>query len=398
MFDITIIGAGIVGLATALKILEKKPSAKILILEKENDICRHQTGNNSGVIHSGIYYKPGSLKAVNCRRGYKMLLEFCDKNEIKYEICGKVIAAIDESQLADMENLYKRGIENGLEGIRKITKSELNEIEPNVNAAAGLFVPQTGIINYLDVSKKYLEHILDKDAQLNLNEEVVSIEKDNGGHVVVTNKGSYKTRIVVSCAGLQSDRIARLTNPEVELKIIPFRGEYYKLRPEKEHLVKSLIYPVPNPAFPFLGVHFTRMIKGGVEAGPNAVLSFKREGYSKTSFNLKDAVETFAWPGFRKVMYKYWKTGMGEFYRSYSKSAFTDALRKLIPGINKNDLIQGGAGIRAQACDNKGGLVDDFYFVESKNILHVCNAPSPAATASLAIGDIISDKVLAQFN
>ena len=398
MFDITIIGAGIVGLATALKILEKKPSAKILILEKENDICRHQTGNNSGVIHSGIYYKPGSLKAVNCRRGYKMLLEFCDKNEIKYEICGKVIAAIDESQLTDMENLYKRGIENGLEGIRKITKSELNEIEPNVNAAAGLFVPQTGIINYLDVSKKYLEHILDKDAQLNLNEEVVSIEKDNGGHVVVTNKGSYKTRIVVSCAGLQSDRIARLTNPEVELKIIPFRGEYYKLRPEKEHLVKSLIYPVPNPAFPFLGVHFTRMIKGGVEAGPNAVLSFKREGYSKTSFNLKDAVETFAWPGFRKVMYKYWKTGMGEFYRSYSKSAFTDALRKLIPGINKNDLIQGGAGIRAQACDNKGGLVDDFYFVESKNILHVCNAPSPAATASLAIGDIISDKVLAQFN
>ncbi len=398
MFDITIIGAGIVGLATALKILEKKPSAKILILEKENDICRHQTGNNSGVIHSGIYYKPGSLKAVNCRRGYKMLLEFCDKNEIKYEICGKVIAAIDENQLADMENLYKRGIENGLEGIRKITKSELNEIEPNVNAAAGLFVPQTGIINYLDVSKKYLEHILDKDAQLNLNEEVVSIEKDNGGHVVVTNKGSYKTRIVVSCAGLQSDRIARLTNPEVELKIIPFRGEYYKLRPEKEHLVKSLIYPVPNPAFPFLGVHFTRMIKGGVEAGPNAVLSFKREGYSKTSFNLKDAVETFAWPGFRKVMYKYWKTGMGEFYRSYSKSAFTDALRKLIPGINKNDLIQGGAGIRAQACDNKGGLVDDFYFVESKNILHVCNAPSPAATASLAIGDIISDKVLAQFN
>lgn len=397
-YDITIIGAGIVGLATALKILEKKPAVKILILEKEDDICKHQTGNNSGVIHSGIYYKPGSLKALNCRKGYKMLLDFCDANDIKYNICGKVIVAVNDSQIQDMENLYQRGIDNGLEGLKKLSKSEIKEKEPYVEAVAGLFVPPTGIINYLDVSRKYLELILKQGARLSLNDEVVSIMKKGNTHEIITSKGTYLSNVVISCAGLQCDRIAKLTNPEVELKIIPFRGEYYKIKPEKEYLVNSLVYPVPNPAFPFLGVHFTRMIKGGVEAGPNAVLSFKREGYTKTSFNLHDTVETFLWHGFQKVMLKYWKTGLGEFYRSYNKSAFTSALQKLIPSIKKDDLIAGGAGIRAQACDRKGGLIDDFYFVESKNILHVCNAPSPAATASLAIGDFIADKILKEYN
>lgn len=398
MYDITIIGAGIVGLATALKITEKSPSLKILILEKEDSICRHQTGNNSGVIHSGIYYKPGSLKAVNCRKGYKMLLEYCDSRGISYNICGKVIAAVDESQTHDMNNLYLRGVDNGLEGLRKISRAEVKEIEPHVEAVAGLFVPQTGIINYTEVSNSYLKDVLNKDCRLELNNEAADIRETGGHFEIITNKNSYKSRMVVSCAGLQSDRIARLTHPNLELKIIPFRGEYYKIHPEKENLVNSLIYPVPNPAFPFLGVHFTRMIKGGVEAGPNAVLSFKREGYNRTSFSLHDTLETFAWPGFRKVMYKYWKTGMGEFYRSYSKTAFTNALRKLIPAITKEDLVTGGAGIRAQACDKSGGLVDDFYFVESKNILHICNAPSPAATASLAIGESIAEKILKQMD
>jgi len=397
-FDIAIVGAGIVGLASALKLLEKKENLKILLLEKEGDICRHQTGNNSGVIHSGIYYKPGSLKALNCRKGYKMLLDFCDKQGLQYNICGKVIVAVDQTQIPDMENLYKRGVENGLEGIRKISVSEIKEIEPHVNAVAGLFVPQTGIINYTDVSREYLKLIMQHDTQLKLNEEVIAIKSSGSGYEIVTGKSAYNAKFVVTCTGLQSDRVARFTNPGAELKIIPFRGEYYKLRPEKESLVKSLIYPVPNPAFPFLGVHFTRMIKGGVEAGPNAVLSFKREGYTKTSFNLSDTIETFMWPGFQKVMLKFWKTGMGEFYRSYSKSAFTSALQKLIPEIRKEDLITGGAGIRAQACDKTGGLIDDFYFVESKNILHVCNAPSPAATASLAIGDFIAEKVFKDFN
>jgi len=397
-YDIAIIGAGIVGLASALKILEKKPSLKLLIIEKEKDICRHQTGNNSGVIHSGIYYKPGSLKALNCRKGYNMLIDFCNKNDVKYKICGKIIVAAEKCRIPDMENLYKRGIENGLTGLRIISREEIKEIEPYADAAGGIFVPQTGIINYLDVAVRYLELILQRGASLKLEEEVISIKDKSDCREIVTSKSAYRSKTVISCAGLQADRVAKFTRPEIELKIIPFRGEYYKLKPEKEYLVNSLIYPVPDPAFPFLGVHFTRMMKGGVEAGPNAVFSFKREGYNKNSFSLQDTVEAFLWKGFRKVIFKYWKTGLGEFYRSYNKSAFTKALQKMIPSIRKEDLITGGAGIRAQACDKYGGLIDDFYFIESKNILHVCNAPSPAATASLAIGDFIADKIIKEFN
>ena len=396
--DIIIVGGGIVGLATALKLLEKKPALKLLVIEKEDAICKHQTGNNSGVIHSGIYYKPGSLKALNCINGYNMLLKFCRENDVKFEICGKVIVAVTEDELPSMNNIYERGVANGLADLRKISAGELKEIEPHVSGVAGVIVPQTGIIDYTEVAEKYVEKIKSFGGTLNLNETVLDIKINNSECEVITNKQTYKTKNVISCGGLQSDRIALKTNPDLDLRIIPFRGEYYKLRKEKNYLVKSLIYPVPDPAFPFLGVHFTRMIDGSVEAGPNAVLAFKREGYTKTSFNFKDAVETLTWPGFQKVMAKYWRTGFGEFYRSYSKTAFVKALQRLIPEINEGDLEPGGAGIRAQACSRTGGLVDDFNIVENNHVWHVCNAPSPAATASLSIGDYISGKVISKIS
>jgi len=394
VYDIIIVGAGIVGLATAYKILEKDPSKKILMLEKESGVSKHQTGNNSGVIHSGIYYKPGSLKATNCKRGYKYLIDFCDKNNVPYDLCGKVIVAVTESEIPQLEKIYERGVENGLENLKKLTAAEVKEIEPNVAGVAGVFVPQTGIIDYKVVSAKLEELIRAGGTELKFGEEVVSITEKGEEIEVKTKKGLYKSKLLVSCAGLQSDRIAKLTHPDLPVRIVPFRGEYYKLKEDKKGLVKNLIYPVPDPAFPFLGVHFTRMIDGGVEAGPNAVLAFKREGYGKFSFNLVDLIETFAWKGFRKVMYKFWRTGMGEFYRSYNKKAFVKALRRLLPAITEDDLVPGGAGIRAQACDKEGGLIDDFYIVGEGKIFHVCNAPSPAATASLSIGEHIRDKIL----
>ena len=397
-YDIILIGAGIVGLATALKILEAKPELKLLIIEKENDICKHQTGNNSGVIHSGIYYKPGSLKAQNCKRGYKLLLEFCDEHKVKYEICGKVIVATNENELLALDNIYKRGIENGLKEIKYLSKSELKEIEPNVNGIKGVHVPQTGIINFTEVAKEIEAQLKKNNVEIIFNEEVKNILQYEDSIKVITDKNLYKTNSLVSCAGLHSDRIAKLTDKKLPIRIIPFRGEYFKLKNEKRNLVNSLIYPVPDPAFPFLGVHFTKMINGEVEAGPNAVLSFKREGYSKFSFNAKDCFETFTWPGFLTVAKKFWKTGLGEFHRSYSKRAFVKALQKLIPEISEHDLEPGGAGVRAQACDISGGLLDDFYFVENKNIVHVCNAPSPAATSSFAIGETIAVKLLSRFN
>ncbi|GJQ63400.1 MAG: hydroxyglutarate oxidase [Melioribacteraceae bacterium] len=393
-YDIIIIGAGIVGLATAYKILEKEPNKKILVLEKENGVSKHQTGNNSGVIHSGIYYKPGSLKATNCRRGYKYLIDFCDVNDIKYDLCGKVIVAVTESEIPQLDKIYDRGIENGLKNLKKLSGEEVREIEPNVAGVAGIFVPQTGIIDYKVVSQKLADIIREKGADIQFGQEVTGISEKTDDIEVVTKSSTFSSKLLISCAGLQSDRIAKLTHPDLPVKIVPFRGEYYKIKEEKRSLVKNLIYPVPDPAFPFLGVHFTRMIDGEVEAGPNAVLSFKREGYSKFSFNAGDAIETFAWKGFRKVMYKFWKTGMGEFYRSYSKGAFVKALQRLMPSITAEDLTPGGAGIRAQACDKEGGLIDDFYIVGDGRVFHVCNAPSPAATASLSIGEHIRDKIL----
>jgi len=398
MQDVIVIGGGIVGLATALKILEKRPTTKLLLIEKEDELSAHQTGNNSGVIHSGIYYKPGSMKALNCRKGYRQLLDFCDKENVKYDLCGKVIVATDEHQLAALETIYERGNQNGLKGIKNISKEELHEIEPHVKGIKGIQVPETGIIDYKVVSLKYGEVIKKCGGEIYTGEKVVKIVSQEKSVVIETTKNSYESKLVVNCAGLYSDKIARMTGQDINVKIIPFRGEYFKIKKEKHHLVNNLIYPVPDPAFPFLGVHFTRMIDGGIEAGPNAVLAFAREGYKKMQISLPELTETLMWPGFQKVAAKYWKTGFGEMYRSFSKSAFTKALQKLIPEIQTGDLESGGAGIRAQACDRTGGLSDDFLIYENDIAVNICNAPSPAATSSLAIGDTVSDIIIKRLN
>jgi len=397
-YDTVIIGGGIVGLATALNLLEKRPGIRLLLIEKESSVAAHQTGHNSGVIHSGLYYKPGSLKAGNCIEGYHKLLDFCQKYGIEHEICGKIVVATTKEQVPLMQNLYDRGLQNGLTGLEILTPEQLREIEPHVAGVKGIKVPQTGIINYKQVSEKYADLIREKGGEIRLGEKVSSVSERQGLSNVVTDKGSYETTLIINCAGLYSDKVAQLTEKEeIKVRIIPFRGEYYEIKPEKQYLVRHLIYPVPDPNFPFLGVHFTRMIGGGIEAGPNAVLAFKREGYRKTDFNFGELKDTLAWPGFRKVAARYWKTGMGEYYRSFSKSAFTTALQALIPELRKEDLVPGGAGVRAQACDYSGGLLDDFAILENPQAINVCNAPSPAATSSLAIGDTVSGLALKRF-
>jgi (S)-2-hydroxyglutarate dehydrogenase len=388
--DVVIVGGGIVGLATGLKILETNPGLKILVIEKENEIAHHQTGNNSGVIHSGLYYKPGSLKAKNCIHGYNLLIDFCKQHEIPFELCGKIVVATEEKELPLLKNLYDRGHQNGLKDFKMLNAAELKEYEPHVKGLAGFFVPQTGIVDYKVVASKYAQLLIKQGATIALGERVITIQMNADGAHVETNQSTYHSKILINCAGLYSDKIAKLTSDHVNVKIIPFRGEYYKLKKDKEYLVKNLIYPVPDPNFPFLGVHFTRMMKGGVEAGPNAVLAFSREGYRKSDINMKEPAESLAWPGFQKVAKKYWRTGLGEMYRSFSKAAFTKALQKLIPEIQENDLVEGGAGVRAQACDRSGGLVDDFLIIEEKHVINVCNAPSPAATSSLSIGESVA--------
>jgi (S)-2-hydroxyglutarate dehydrogenase len=396
-YDVIIVGAGIVGLATAYKLIEQRPQLKIAILEKENDIALHQTGHNSGVIHSGIYYKPNSLKAINCKTGYDQLLNFCREHGIDYDLCGKIIVACDDKELVSLENIYKRGVENGLTGIKKINQSEIKELEPHCSGISGVFVPQTGIIDYVDVSKKYRDIFLEKGGELYLGHKVVDIKQKNGLNYIETNVSSFESKWVINCAGLYSDKIAKLTSKDVDLQIIPFRGEYYDLKKEKQYLVKNLIYPVPNPDFPFLGVHFTRMVKGGVEAGPNAVFAFRREGYTNTDIHFKEFFESIGFRGFQKVAIKYWRDGLYEMYRSYSKRAFVKALQRLVPEIQGDDIIQGSAGVRAQACDSKGNLIDDFLIYEKQGVIDVCNAPSPAATSSIAIGQTISEKLLQRF-
>jgi L-2-hydroxyglutarate oxidase len=326
-------------------------------------------------------------------RGYHQLITFCQEQTIPFELCGKIIVATNESEKLLLQNLFVRGEQNGLKNLKKLSAGELKEYEPHVNGIEGIFVPQTGIVDYKLVAEKYGEVLRKQGVEIHLGEKVVNISTEKST-TVITDKSSYTTELVINCAGLYSDKVARLTVQNLNVKIIPFRGEYYKLRKEKEYLVKSLIYPVPDPNFPFLGVHFTRMAKGGVEAGPNAVLAFQREGYKKSDVNLKELAETLAWPGFQKVAAKYWRTGFGEMYRSFSKAAFTKALQKLIPEIQQEDLVEGGAGVRAQACDREGGLVDDFLILEGKNVINVCNAPSPAATSSLAIGETVSGLAL----
>ncbi len=390
-YDVIIVGGGAVGLATALQLQKQNANLKVLVLEKDAVVANHQTGNNSNVIHSGVYYKPGSLKARNCIEGYHMLIDFCRKHEVPFNLCGKVIVATEEKELPVLKTIYERGQQNGLQNLKMLKAEELKEYEPHVAGIAGIHVPQTGIVDYRVVAEKYAEVFQQQGGELHLSEKVIDIQESSEKVVVITQKASYSSKLVVNCAGLYSDKIAGLTMKNVDFRIIPFRGEYYKLRKEKEYLVKTLIYPVPDPNFPFLGVHFTTMVGGGVECGPNAVLAFKREGYKKSDINLSELGETLAWPGFRKIVSKYWRTGLGEIHRSYSKPAFTKALQKLMPEIREEDLIPGGAGVRAQACDRTGGLLDDFLILEDKQVINVCNAPSPAATSSLSIGSTVAE-------
>jgi|TARA_B110000971_G_scaffold98274_1_gene101102 L-2-hydroxyglutarate oxidase len=391
--DIAIVGGGIVGLATAYHLTQKYSDKKIVVLEKEAELAFHQTGNNSGVIHSGLYYMPGSLKAKNCIDGYNMLLDFCNENDIHYELCGKIVVASDESEIPALRILFDRGRENGLEGLEMLDKGRLKEIEPHLAGVQGIRVPQTGIINYKNVCAKLAEKITAAGGEIRLNTLVKSIEENEDGVQIVTNKSFVECQMMINCAGLYSDEVAKMHLGDIDTKIIPFRGEYFELTTEAEHLVKHLIYPVPNAAFPFLGVHFTRMSDGGIEAGPNAVFAFKKEGYKRTDFDFKEFFGSLLWPGFQKVMFKYWKIGLGEMYRSFSKKAFTKALQKLIPEIREEHLVAAPAGVRAQACDKTGGLLDDFKLVREKRAIHVINAPSPAATSSLSIGKAIADMV-----
>jgi L-2-hydroxyglutarate oxidase len=393
-YQYAIIGGGIVGLATAYQMLKKKPGLKLAVIEKEKSVAAHQTGHNSGVIHSGLYYKPGSLKATNCLRGYDMLIQFCDTYGIPYDLCGKLVVATSEAEIPELEKLYQRGLENGLTRITKITQQEANAIEPHLKVVAGLNVPYTGIIDYTAVCEKLAELVVEMGGEIFTNHKVEKIQISTDYATIETTVRTFETNMYINCAGLYSDKVAGLTQKSIDTRIIPFRGEYYMLKPEKRYLVKNLIYPVPDPNFPFLGVHFTRMIDGGVEAGPNAVFAFQREGYHMSDVNLEEMFESLAWPGFRKVMMKYWKTGLGEYYRSFSKAAFTKALQKLVPEVQEDDLIPAEAGVRAQACDRLGGLLDDFKIIEESHAIHILNAPSPAATSSLSIGLTIAEMAL----
>lgn len=385
MYDYIIIGGGIVGLSVASALIEANPGVKLAVMEKEEKLATHQTGHNSGVIHSGIYYTPGSLKARLAKEGNKRMTSFCEIHGIPYEKCGKVIVATSENERILLKNLYNRGLKNGLK-IRKISREELLELEPHVQGLEAIHVPMAGIVNYQSVCEVLGNIIRNQGGEIFLNTEAKVIKEFEDEVSVETNHQLFQGRMLINCAGLQSDRIAKLAGYKLDMKIVPFRGEYYQLSENKKHLVKNLIYPVPNPNFPFLGVHFTRMIDGTIDVGPNAVLSLNREGYKKMSFNLQDATETLTYSGFWKLATNYMKEGMGEMVRSFYKKKFVEGARKLIPSLEEKDLVSGPAGIRAQALKDDGSLVDDFYIVHGKRSIHICNAPSPAATASLEIG------------
>ncbi|QDU51750.1 L-2-hydroxyglutarate oxidase [Gimesia panareensis] len=388
--DVAIIGGGIVGLATGWQITQRFPQTSVLILEKENEVALHQTGHNSGVLHSGIYYKPGSLRATNCREGIKAMKAFCDAEEIPWEECGKVIVAVDESEFGALDNIFQRGQQNGVV-CEMIDEAKLKEYEPHVAGIRGIHVPETGIVDFRQVSVRLAERIQEKGQQVETGAEVVGIKHHSDGITLQTRTGEFTAKQVINCGGLFSDRVARLGGAHPDSKIVPFRGEYFELKPEAEHLCKALIYPVPNPEFPFLGVHFTKMIHGGVECGPNAVWAFAREGYTKSDINLRDLLESATYPGFLKMACKYWKTGLKEMWRSFSKPAFVEALQRLIPEIKSEHLEAAPAGVRAMALGPDGSLIDDFLFDESDRMINVLNAPSPAATSSLRIGQTVVD-------
>jgi L-2-hydroxyglutarate oxidase len=384
--DLAIIGGGIVGLATAVALTEAHPRLRVIVLEKEHELASHQTGHNSGVIHSGIYYKPGSLKARTCVEGARRMKQFCDTHGIKWEGCGKVIVATDDRELPRLQTIYERGQANGLSGLRMLSAEEVRELEPRCRAARAIHVPETGIVDYGQVAAKMADLIRQRGARILTGAGVNAIRRRGSGLVLESAHGPVETRHLVNCGGLHSDRVAGLTGVRPEVRIIPFRGEYYMLRAERRSLVRGLIYPVPDPEFPFLGVHFTRTIHGDVEAGPNAVLAFAREGYSLGTVRLGELLATLGYSGFWHMARRYWRVGAYEMYRSASKAAFVRSLQKLVPDIVSGDLERGGAGVRAQAVAPDGSLVDDFKISVTPGAVHVVNAPSPAATASLAIG------------
>jgi L-2-hydroxyglutarate oxidase len=390
MYDVTIIGGGIVGLATGHALLNQNPNLKIALLEKESKVGQHQTGHNSGVIHSGIYYKPGSLKAINCRRGINLLLEFCNHHNIPYDMCGKVILATTEKELSTLDMLHERGRENGISGIKMLSAPELQEYEPHAAGLSALYCPETGIIDYMQVCRQLSANI-QENGEIAAGAAVISIENRPDGITVATETMEYNTSFLINCAGLFSDQVAELAGTKRQVRIVPFRGEYYMLKEQAHHLVKNLIYPVPDPRYPFLGVHFTRTLDGDIEAGPNAVLAWAREGYKKTDVDVTDVWDYLSYGGFWRMAGKYWTTAMGEYYRSFFKGAFVNDLQKLVPEITADDISQSPAGVRAQALASDGSLVDDFVIKNNGSMIHVINAPSPAATSSLAIGEYIAN-------
>ena len=395
--DVCIIGGGIVGLATAYRICARFPKKKIVVLEKESSLAKHQTGHNSGVLHSGIYYKPGSLKAINCRKGKLAMEEFCREQEIEHELCGKIIVALNEEEVPRMEKIYERGRANGVR-CEIIPRERILEIEPHAAGIRAIHVPECGIVNYRQVCERMGELISEANGnEILLGQEASEISGAGNGLLVGTGQAEIETKFLINCGGLHSDRVTRMGGNEPPAKIIPFKGEYYELREDARHLCRHLIYPVPDPQFPFLGVHFTRMIDGSVECGPNAVLAFGREAYGKLDLNLGDLLESLGYSGFRKMALKHWKMGLGEMWRSYNKRAFVRALQRLIPEIEGKHLDAAPAGIRAQAVSPDGDMVDDFLIKEDERVVNVCNAPSPAATASLNIGEAIVDKLAERF-
>ncbi|WZO98268.1 L-2-hydroxyglutarate oxidase [Isosphaeraceae bacterium EP7] len=391
--DVAIIGGGIVGLATAYQLTRERPGTRVVVLEKESGLARHQTGHNSGVLHSGIYYKPGSLKAVNCREGKALMEAFCAAEGISYDICGKVIVALGDSDLPALERIFERGKANGVV-CEVVGKERLAELEPHSAGIKAIHVPEAGIVDYVQVCERMADRVRERDGQVLTSARVLKMDRKADRVVLTTEAGEVEAAQVVNCAGLQSDRVTALGGQKPDAKIIPFRGEYYELKPEAHHLCKTLIYPVPDPSFPFLGVHFTRLIGGGVECGPNAVLALAREGYGKTDFNLADMAETLTYPGFLRLAAKFWRTGLGEIWRSASKAAFVRALQRLVPEIRAEHLVAVPAGIRAQAVTPDGAMVDDFLIQEADRIINVNNAPSPAATASLNIGRTIVGRLV----